>query len=158
MVTFRQQFIWCVFFLNLQPLAELLRKGCTLNHNKWPHVVRWVGFLSEWLYSTLMPFLLVQSPHSTRTCVCFTLPSFFFLSYRLRTVVVQLHKVQHERLSVENKKQCWNKWLVRFPVAYLVERCACVAHRFDSWRGARVLLLYPDRAGHSKWTWENIFV
>lgn len=64
---------WC-FSLNLQPLTEPLCKGCVLNHNKWPHVVQRVGFLSESLYSTLMLFLLVLWLHSTHTHMCFTLP------------------------------------------------------------------------------------
>lgn len=79
---------WC-FSLNLQPLTELLCKGCMLNHNKWPHVVQRVGLLSESLYSTLMLFLLVLWLHSTHTHICAS-PSLLqesisFPSYRRKT-------------------------------------------------------------------------
>lgn len=66
---------WLVFSLYLQPLTELLCKGCVLNHNEWPHVVPRVGLLSESLYSTLTLFLLVQRLHSTRTHTCASPPS-----------------------------------------------------------------------------------
>lgn len=78
---------WC-FSLNLQPLTELVCKGCVLNHNKWPHVVQRVGFLSESLYSTL----LLSSSYSdciplAHTCASLSLQqdSFSFPSYVLKT-------------------------------------------------------------------------